>query len=260
MIYVVGNIELDISCYECRRNGEPQPMQPQVFNVLHYLIIHRHRVVTKRELLETLWPAQHVSESALTQQIRAARHALGDSGEHQAYIKTLYGRGYRFIAPVAIRPPNRSESNGSLIESEAQPSALHPAETYRQLIETTLINYAQRSATSETIRTEVVFDRHRQQYRLTHIGRDQQHRVYQHLIHIDIMDHIVWIQRDDTRAGLIAALIESGIPSSRIRSGNKPAARNGGTTIESEPHATNLVPPHLSIKPRPDNRVSRSYE
>ena len=60
---------------------------------------HRDRVV-KDELMEQLWPNQSVSESTLTQRLRAARRALGDSGREQRLIKTVHGRGYRFIAAV----------------------------------------------------------------------------------------------------------------------------------------------------------------
>ena len=100
MIYVFGDYALDTNLYELRHNGELRPLGPQVFNVLAYLIAHRDRVVTKEELFEHVWPAQAVSDATLHQHVTAARRVIGDSGQRQHVIKTLRGRGYRFIAHV----------------------------------------------------------------------------------------------------------------------------------------------------------------
>lgn len=100
MIYAFAEYELDTTRYELRRAGKPHPLEPQVFNVLAYLISHRHRVVTKHELLEHLWPQVFVSDATLYQRHKSARQALGDSGSAQRVIQTFHGRGYRFIASV----------------------------------------------------------------------------------------------------------------------------------------------------------------
>ena len=100
MIYVFEDYELDTQRYELRLRGALCALEPQGFNVLVYLVQHRHRVVSKEELFTQLWPNQAVSESTLTQRLRAARRTLGDSGQHQHFIKTVHGRGYRFIAVV----------------------------------------------------------------------------------------------------------------------------------------------------------------
>jgi TOMM system kinase/cyclase fusion protein len=104
VIYVFADYELDTQRYELRRRGKLCPLEPQGFNVLVYLVQHRDRVVSKEELFAQLWPNQIVSESTLTQRLRAARRALGDSGENQHFIKTVHGRGYRFIAAVEEKP------------------------------------------------------------------------------------------------------------------------------------------------------------
>jgi hypothetical protein len=65
---------------------------------------HRTRVVTRQELLETLWTDQFVSDDALERAIAAVRKAVGDSGRTQQVIQTVYGRGYRFVAPVEEDP------------------------------------------------------------------------------------------------------------------------------------------------------------
>jgi DNA-binding winged helix-turn-helix (wHTH) protein len=102
MIYVFRDYELDTRLYELRHSGEPCPLWPQVFNVLAYLMAHRDRVVTKDELTKHLWPTEFVSDATVHQHVTAARRAAGDSGRLQRVIKTLRGRGYRFIAPVEI--------------------------------------------------------------------------------------------------------------------------------------------------------------
>jgi DNA-binding winged helix-turn-helix (wHTH) protein len=75
-------------------------IEPQVFNVLAYLIQHRDRTVPRQELLEQLWPAQYISDAVLSYCIMAARKAIGDSGRTQRSIKTVHGRGFRFVAPL----------------------------------------------------------------------------------------------------------------------------------------------------------------
>ena len=92
--------ELESSRFELRHDGVPVPMEPQVYDVLCYLVAHRNRVVPKEELLDEIWGDRFVSESALTSRIKAARRALGDDGATQRFIETTRGRGYRFVAIV----------------------------------------------------------------------------------------------------------------------------------------------------------------
>src|SRR5215470_572939 len=105
MRYVFAEYELDTRLYELRHAGQPCQLEPQVFNVLLYLIQHRDRVVTKDELLEQLWPHQFISEGTLNHRVMTARKTIGDSGRAQRCIKTVHGRGYRFIAEVRAVAP-----------------------------------------------------------------------------------------------------------------------------------------------------------
>lgn len=73
-------------------------IEPQAFDVLRYLIEQPGRLITKEELLDNVWGDRFVSESALTTRIKQARRALGDDGRRQWAIKTVHGRGYRFVA------------------------------------------------------------------------------------------------------------------------------------------------------------------
>lgn len=98
--YVFEDCELDADRFELCRAGTPVRIEPQVFDVLVYLVSHRDRVITKEELLDEVWGDRFVSESALTSRLKAARRAIGDDGRAQRCIRTVHGRGYRFIAPV----------------------------------------------------------------------------------------------------------------------------------------------------------------
>jgi pimeloyl-ACP methyl ester carboxylesterase/DNA-binding winged helix-turn-helix (wHTH) protein len=89
--------ELDMDRFELRQAGEPVRMEPQVFDVLAYLVVNRDRLVTKDELLEKVWGDKYVSEAALNSRLMAARRAIGDNGRDQRLIRTMHGRGFRFV-------------------------------------------------------------------------------------------------------------------------------------------------------------------
>jgi len=91
---------LDLARRELRRGGELVALEPQVFDLLTHLIRNRDRVVTKNDLLDSVWGGRIVSESTLTSRINAARKAVGDNGEAQCLIRTVPRRGIRFIGEV----------------------------------------------------------------------------------------------------------------------------------------------------------------
>lgn len=100
MIYVFNEFALDTQLFELRKQNEKVLIEPQVFNLLVYLLCHRDRVVGKEELLEALWNGKVVSDSSLSTCIKAVRKAVNDSGREQSVIKTTYRRGYRFVSDV----------------------------------------------------------------------------------------------------------------------------------------------------------------
>jgi pimeloyl-ACP methyl ester carboxylesterase/DNA-binding winged helix-turn-helix (wHTH) protein len=104
VIYAFGACELDLRRYELRRDGAARKVEPQVFDVLALLVRERDRVVAKEEILDSVWGDRFVSESALTSRMKALRHALGDDGRTQRYVRTVHGRGYQFVAEVEERP------------------------------------------------------------------------------------------------------------------------------------------------------------
>jgi DNA-binding winged helix-turn-helix (wHTH) protein/tetratricopeptide (TPR) repeat protein len=103
--YRFGEFELDLKLYELRCDGATRPVEPQVFDVLACLVRNRDRVVTKEELLDEVWGDRFVSESTLTSRIKGARQAVGDDGRRQLVIRTVHGRGYRFVADVVEDDP-----------------------------------------------------------------------------------------------------------------------------------------------------------
>ena len=100
MIYRFESYVVDTQRCELRHGDEIVPIEPQVFDVLTHLISNRHRVVDKNELLDAVWRTRFVTESTLTSRIKAVRRAVGDDGQTQRVIRTLHGRGYRFVADV----------------------------------------------------------------------------------------------------------------------------------------------------------------
>jgi TolB-like protein/tetratricopeptide (TPR) repeat protein len=98
--FAFGDHELDIERRELRRGGAPVAIEPQVFDLLVHLIRNRERVVTKDDLIETIWGGRIVSESAVTTRLNSARKAIGDNGQAQRLIRTVPRRGVRFVGAV----------------------------------------------------------------------------------------------------------------------------------------------------------------
>jgi len=113
--YLFEDYGLDPERRELRRGVNLIAAEPQVFDLLEYLIRHRERVVSKDDLLAAIWHGRIVSESALTTRINSARVAIGDSGDSQRLIKTLRGKGFRFVGTV------REEERSATISSAVGP-------------------------------------------------------------------------------------------------------------------------------------------
>jgi pimeloyl-ACP methyl ester carboxylesterase/DNA-binding winged helix-turn-helix (wHTH) protein len=101
MIFESGGYEFDLDCREVRCNGETAHVEPQVFDLIVHLMRCRGRVVTKDELIETVWGGRCISDATLTSRINAARRALRDTGKEQRFIRTIPRRGFRFIGGVS---------------------------------------------------------------------------------------------------------------------------------------------------------------
>src|SRR4051794_41071417 len=111
---------LDTERRELRRGLAPVPVQPQVFDLLVYLIENRGRVVSKDDLLNAVWNGRIVSESTLISRINAARRAIGDDGDQQRLIRTIARKGVRFVGEVEKR---QAVASSSLSVGSPEPSA-----------------------------------------------------------------------------------------------------------------------------------------
>ena len=109
MRFEFGDHLLDVERHELRRRGERIALEPQVFDLLVYLLLNRDRVVSRDDVIAGVWGGRIVSDSAVTTRINAARKAVGDSGAAQTVIRTVARKGVRFIAEVrehaTIAPP-----------------------------------------------------------------------------------------------------------------------------------------------------------
>jgi pimeloyl-ACP methyl ester carboxylesterase len=105
MVFHFEDFTLDVGRRELRRGADAISIEPQVFDLLVYLIENRDRVVSRDDLIASVWGGRIVSESTLASRINAARQALGDSGDAQRLIKTIQRKGIRFTGEVRGGPP-----------------------------------------------------------------------------------------------------------------------------------------------------------
>ncbi len=100
MRYRFENFLLDTDKRELHRFGQLRPLEPQVFDLLEYLIASRDRVVTRDDIFSVIWPDRFVSDGALSTRINAARRAVDDDGIAQRLIRTIRTKGFRFVGDV----------------------------------------------------------------------------------------------------------------------------------------------------------------
>lgn len=100
MPFLFEDFSLDVSRRELRRGAETIAVEPQVFDLLVHLIENRDRVVSRDDLIASVWGGRIVSDSTLTSRINAARVAVGDSGGAQRLIKTFPRKGVRFVGEL----------------------------------------------------------------------------------------------------------------------------------------------------------------
>jgi TolB-like protein len=114
--FLFGDHVLDTARRELSRGGERIALEPQVFDLLVYLLQNRERVVSKDDLLASVWGGRIVSDATLDSRIAAARRAVGDSGAAQTLIRTFARKGVRFVGevreegkPAALAPKMAAE-------------------------------------------------------------------------------------------------------------------------------------------------------
>jgi DNA-binding winged helix-turn-helix (wHTH) protein len=120
MLYFFEDFVLDPDRRELRRGNALIEVQPQVFDLLQYLVANRHRVVSKDDIIHAVWGGRIVSESALTSRINATRTAVGDNGNGQRLIRTLPRKGIRFVGVVreGAMPVNEAVAHLPIVDLE----------------------------------------------------------------------------------------------------------------------------------------------
>ena len=122
MIFHFDQYRIDAKTFEVYRAGERLSVEPQVLELLIFLLKNRDRVVTKEEIFEAVWKGRIVADATLSSRIKAVRQLIGDDGSAQRFLRTVHGRGFRFTHdvrieedapganPVQAREPGRSHT------------------------------------------------------------------------------------------------------------------------------------------------------
>lgn len=104
MSFRFGPFVVDADTFELTKAGHSVAVEPQVLAVIVFLIEQRHHVVSRDELVDAVWHGRAISDAAIASRIKSARHALDDNGNDQRVIRTVHGRGFRFVAAVEEGP------------------------------------------------------------------------------------------------------------------------------------------------------------
>jgi TolB-like protein len=116
--FLFCNHILDTDTRELHSGCESIATEPQVFDLIVYLVQNRDRVVSKDDLFAAVWGGRIVSDSTLTSRINAARKAVGDSGINQTLIRTIARKGFRFVGDVRIESGGHQQTG-----ADARPTA-----------------------------------------------------------------------------------------------------------------------------------------
>jgi Tol biopolymer transport system component/DNA-binding winged helix-turn-helix (wHTH) protein len=139
MLYSFDNYTLNAEERTLRRRDDAIPLTPKVFETLLVLIQNRDHIVSKEELLTSIWPEHFVEESNLTQNVSVLRKALGESANGKKYIATFSGRGYRFVEPVLTAEQSHIPASAEELHPAAPAAAVqtllarHPSFEWRRI-------------------------------------------------------------------------------------------------------------------------------
>jgi DNA-binding winged helix-turn-helix (wHTH) protein/pimeloyl-ACP methyl ester carboxylesterase len=120
--FLFGDHSLDIDRRELRRGSALIAIEPQVFDILVYLVQNRDHVVSKDDLIAAVWNGRVVSESTLSSRITAVRRAVGDTGDQQALIRTIARKGVRFVGTVDEPPQQRKAGAAAPLRPTVPPA------------------------------------------------------------------------------------------------------------------------------------------
>jgi TolB-like protein/cytochrome c-type biogenesis protein CcmH/NrfG len=111
--FLLADHTLDTGRRELRRGFELVAVEPQVFDLLVYLVRNHDRLVSKDDLIASVWGGRIVSDSTLSSRINAVRKAIGDNGEVQRLIRTVARKGFRFVGTVRLQPDGAVSAYGT---------------------------------------------------------------------------------------------------------------------------------------------------
>ncbi len=120
MVWTFGEFRLDPVRFELTAGERPVELEPQVLTLLIHLVRNSDRMVSKDEIVSAVWNGRIVSDASIASRVRSARQAVGDDGARQAVIRTVHGRGYRFVAEVKNATPPLIASAGSRLVPHLQ--------------------------------------------------------------------------------------------------------------------------------------------
>jgi len=100
MIYKFNQTEVNTENFTLFSNKKEVPVEPQVFNLIVFLIENNNQIVSREQLLDHVWQGRVVSDTSINNNIKSARKVLDDDGNKQQVIKTIHSRGYQFIADI----------------------------------------------------------------------------------------------------------------------------------------------------------------
>lgn len=107
MRYRFADCEIDTEALRLTVAGEVRTVEPQVFDLIRHLVENPGRVVSRDELIQSIWGGRIVSDSAISARISAARAAIGDDGARQGVIATVPRRGFRLaVEPTIVENPD----------------------------------------------------------------------------------------------------------------------------------------------------------
>lgn len=168
---------LDADKRELRRGSQLIAVEPQVFDLLLYLIQNRDRVVSKDDLIASVWGGRIVSDSTLASRINAARKAVGDNGDDQKAIRTIARKGIRFICTVSQQPATRNDTEARPISGpSAPPQDIHFCTTSDGV----RIAYGLAGQGPPLVKTANW---------LNHLEYDWQSPIWSHLLHVLAAEH-----------------------------------------------------------------------
>ena len=180
MPFLFADHVLDVERRELRRGDALIAVEPQVFDLLVYLVRNRNRVVSKDDLIEAVWGGRIVSDSTLTSRINAVRKAVGDSGGEQKLIRTIPRKGIRFVGSVDEASARASGLAGTAAAQQAPPPDLRQEVHFCTAADGARIAYAEVGRGPPLVKTANW---------LNHLEYDWESPVWRPLLHALAADH-----------------------------------------------------------------------